>query len=249
MHGSSQIPQATAGDDGNGSAVALVPARGGSKGLPGKNVRALSGKPLIAWTIEAARQAVSVGRVVVSTDDTAIAGTSLAHGAEVPFLRPADLAGDKTDMVDVALHFLDWLEADQGELPHWLVLLQPTSPLRLAADIDGALRQAAIQGADAVISVFPARPHPVWAKSLDDRGRLMAWLPETPAAACRQDLPLLYYPNGAIYGIRPAALRAHHTFSPPDCVAWIMPESRSLDIDTPWDFHLADLVMVKYEND
>lgn len=224
-------------------AVALLPARGGSKGLPGKNIKPLAGKPLIAWTIEAARQSLAVERIVVSTDDEAIMACARDWGAEVPFRRPQSLASDTAEAVDVALHFLDWLATDLGGLPSWLVLLQPTSPLRRAADIDGALSLAMARDADAVIAVCPARPHPYWSKSLDEEGRLRAWLPETMSVVQRQALPPLYVPNGAVYGIRPEVLRAARTFAPANTVAWIMPESRSIDIDSAWDFLLADFVL------
>lgn len=223
--------------------LALITARGGSKGVPRKNLKPVAGRPLIAWTIQAARGARRVDRVVVSTDDAAIAEVAKAWGASAPFLRPAELASDQATSREVALHALDWLALRQGYQPDWLLLLQPTSPLRLAEDIDRAVDLARASGARAVVSVCPAHPHPQWCQRLDETGRLHPWVEGNGLAQRRQDLPPAYALNGAIYLVRAQDLMAGGDWLGPDTLAYLMPAERSLDIDSPWDLHLADLVL------
>ena len=177
----------------------MITARGGSKGLPRKNVLPLAGRPLIAWSIRAAQEAACRPRVVVSTDDDEIAKTALAHGAEVPFLRPAHLAQDDSPHIDVILHAVHWLEQQQGYRPPWVLLLQPTSPLRLAQDIDQALALARAQGASSVVSVQEAPCHPYLTQTIDGQGRLRPFLPPPPGYLRRQDMPPAFALNGAIY--------------------------------------------------
>ena len=233
------IPQDTLLD-----VVALVTARGGSKGIPGKNVQRVAGRPLIAWTIRAARESALVRRVIVSTDDDAIARASCAAGAEVPFTRPTELAQDTSSHIGVVLHALDWLEADEGRLPDYLLLLQPTSPLRTAEDIDAAIALAAQTGAASVVGVCPAHTHPYLAKSLSPQGRLADFLTiDRRAYLRRQDLPPAYALNGAVYLTRPTILRQERTFLPADSVPYVMPAERSLDVDTLWDLNLLRLLM------
>jgi N-acylneuraminate cytidylyltransferase/CMP-N,N'-diacetyllegionaminic acid synthase len=145
--------------------IALVPARGGSKGLPGKNVLPLLGKPLIAWTIEQAKACSYIDRVMVTTDDDGIAAAAREFGADVPFKRPAHLATDAAKSLDVVLHALDWLEA-HGDRYDLLVLLQPTSPLRTAGDIGGALDLFISKNAGAVVSVCETDHHPYWSNTI-----------------------------------------------------------------------------------
>ncbi|MBA4067511.1 MAG: acylneuraminate cytidylyltransferase family protein [Isosphaera sp.] len=217
--------------------VAVITARGGSKGIPGKNLAHVRGRPLVAWSVDAARAARSVGRVLLSTDDPRIADAGRAAGAEVPFLRPPDLARDDTSSVPVVLHALDWL----GDDPDAVLLLQPTSPLRDARDIDDAA-ELLTPDADAVVGVCQAHPHPLYARRLTPDGRLEPFIAadEYPR---RQDLPPAVAVNGAVYLVRPAALREHRTFLPPRTRGYVMPPERSLDVDEPWDLHLVRLVM------
>lgn len=218
--------------------LALVPARGGSRGLPGKNVAPLGGRPLIAWSIAAARQAACVGRVVVSTDDPAIAAAGRAAGAEVPFLRPAELARDDTPGVAPALHLLEWLREAGQDTPEWLAYLQPTSPLRTAADIDGAFAVARDRGADAVLAVVEPKHHPDWMLRPGPDGWLEELAPRE-AASRRQELPPVYALNGALYLVRARALAETGTFRQPRTAPWVMPWQRSVDIDTADDLQLA----------
>jgi N-acylneuraminate cytidylyltransferase len=219
--------------------LAVIPARGGSKGLPGKNIRPAGGKPLIAWTIEAARGARLVDRVVLSSDDAAIIAVAREWGCEAPFVREARLAGDETPTIEVVLDAL-------ARLPGypWVVLLQPTSPLRLAADIDGAIGRCVAAGAPSCVSVCEARENPWWMYRLGEDGRL-APLIAGAAPTRRQDLPRVVVPNGAVYVARADWLARERKFITTDTVAWEMPAERSLDIDTESDLiqlqaHLGD---------
>lgn len=219
------------------STFALIPARGWSKGIPRKNIRLIAGKPLIAWTIEAARTASSVDTVVVSTEDAEIAEVARAWGAEVPFLRPAELSADQTPGINPVLHAI-------GMLPGYdtTILLQPTSPLRTAADIEGVLELAGRTGAPSVVSVCEPEDHPAWMYRIDEEGRLTALLPECPAVR-RQDLPPVYSLNGAIYCARTDWLRERRSFIGPETLGYPMPNDRSVDIDGPLDWRLAELLL------
>ena len=209
------------------SVLALITARGGSKGLPGKNIRPVRGRPLLAYTVDAARGATAVDRVVLSSDDEAIMKVARDCGCEVPFKRPAHLATDEAGSIDVVLHALD-------ELPgHDLViLLQPTSPMRTPADIDAACKQLLESGAQACVSVALAEQSPYWMYRVSDSQHLQPLL-ELPAGATRrQDLPPVYTLNGAIYVARNEWLRRSRTFVTTQTVAYRMPVERSIDIDT-----------------
>lgn len=213
------------------SVLALIAARGGSKGLPGKNIRPVHGRPLIDFTIGAARAARCVDRVVLSTDDETIAAAALAGGCEVPFMRPAALADDEARSIDVVLDALDRLP------PHdMVVLLQPTSPARTAADIDDACAQLVRHGAPSCVSVTLADESPYWMFRLDEAMRLAPLLPAPVAASRRQDLPPVYVLNGAVYAARTEWLRRTGGFVGEGTVAHVMPRERSIDIDTLADF-------------
>jgi CMP-N,N'-diacetyllegionaminic acid synthase len=216
---------------GGRAALALIPARGGSKGLPRKNVLAVKGRPLLCWTVAAARAAQSLDRVVVSSDDEEIIATARACGCEVPFRRPAPLASDAAAMIDVVLHALD-------ELPQYevVVLLQPTSPLRTAHDIEAACRVFVDSAAPACVSVSPVAKSPYWMYRLSGQQRLQPILEGADDLVRRQDLPPVYVLNGALYIADAAWLRKSRTFLSQDTVAYVMPANRSLDIDTPADF-------------
>ncbi|HSI10806.1 MAG TPA: acylneuraminate cytidylyltransferase family protein [Chthoniobacter sp.] len=221
---------------------ALIPARGGSKSIPRKNIVPVGGKPLIAWTIEAALSSKLLDRVCVSTDDEEIAAVARQYGAEVPFMRPAELASDEAGSLGVALHALDWMAAHDGE-PDYLLLLQPTSPLRTTADIDGAIRLAEEHAASAVLGVCEASPHPWLARQISPEGVLGDFFPLKDKPRRRQDYPPAYMINGAVYLNLVTSLRAARTFQPPDARAYIMPAERSLDIDTPLELRLVDLLL------
>lgn len=211
--------------------LALIPARGGSKGLPHKNVLPVGGRPLLAWTVDAARGSAYVDRVVLSSDDEAICAAALACGCEVPFRRPSDLATDTAATIDVALHAIDHLPGHD-----WLVLLQPTSPLRIAADIDAALERCLSTGARSCVSVTAVEQSPYWMYRVGHDERLHPIIVTPAGVSRRQDLPPIYLLNGAVYVADAAALRRSRAFVDADTVAHVMPRERSIDIDTAADF-------------
>lgn len=215
--------------------LGLIPARGGSKGIPRKNVLPIAGKPLIAWTIEAALAAGTIDRVVVSTDDTEIAVIAAAHGADVPFLRPAELARDETPGIDPVLHALDVLpEYDT------VVLLQPTSPLRTSGDIVAAVALSDGGSAGNVISVSEAA-HVGWTFAMDAAGVLDVGARDV--AMRRQDMARQFVLNGAIYVAATTRLRAARSFLVPGAVGYPMPAERSVDIDTILDWRVAEMLL------
>lgn len=215
---------------GNRRVLALIPARGGSKGLPGKNIIRVGGRSLICWTIAAAKSARCVDRVVLSSDDEAIAACARNAGCDVPFRRPATLATDTAAMIDVVLHALD-------EVPGFdiVVLLQPTSPLRQAGDIDAACIALESGTAPACVSVSPVEQSPYWMCRLAPNGRMVPLFDHESIATRRQDLPAVYALNGAVYAAETAWLRRTRTFVTSETVAHVMPTERSIDIDTAAD--------------
>jgi CMP-N,N'-diacetyllegionaminic acid synthase len=217
-------------------AVGLIPARGGSRGIPRKNLAPLAAKPLLAWTVEAARGSQSVARTVVSTEDDEIAEVARGLGAEV-LARPPELAADETSMRDVVLHALDGL----GECDV-LVLLQPTSPLRRAEHVDEAVGLLLESGADSVVSVVevPHRFAPESLMALDD-GRLV---PLGPAAARRQDKHRVFARNGpAVLALR--ADRLGDDLYGGDCRPYAMRSEDSVDVDEPFDLELAEFLLAR----
>lgn len=224
--------------------VGLITARGGSKGIPGKNLKLLGGKPLIAWTVEAARTSRGLRRVIMSTDDQGIADVARKHGAEVPFLRPAELAREDSTHVSVVEHALNWLDQHERDRPAYIMLLQPTSPLRTAADIDQALEIAETRNADAVVSICEATTHPFLTRAIGEDGLMRDVVTSHGLDDLRrQNLPPAYVLNGAIYLIRREVFLSQHTFHPRRTYPCLMPHERSIDIDTPWDLKVAELVI------
>lgn len=211
--------------------LAVVPARGGSKGLPGKHLLEVRGRPLIAWTIDAAHGAQSIDRTVLSSDDDAIMATASRLGCDVPFRRPAELANDAAASIEVVLHAV-------GALPGYdvVVLLQPTSPLRTSVDIELAFDTFRTTGAPACVSVAPVAQSPYWMYRLGDRATLQPVVELPSPATRRQDLPPVYALNGAVYIADVDWLRRTRTFVTCETVAHVMPAERSVDIDTAADF-------------
>jgi len=232
------VPSAEAPD-----CVALITARGGSKRVPGKNVRDLAGRPLIAWTVAAALGAKMIRRTIVSTDSDEIATAAREAGAEVPFLRPPALSGDLSPHYDVVAHALDWIERDEGALPNFLCLLQPTSPLRTSADIDGTIGQMIATDADCAIAVSPARSHPAHLYRLAGNGLAEPYLPPAEGYQRSQDLEQLYQVNGAVYVLRPETFRQRDGVLSEHPALYIMPSERSIDIDEEWEFAIAEALM------
>jgi CMP-N,N'-diacetyllegionaminic acid synthase len=223
--------------------LAIVPARGGSKRLPRKNVLPLGGKPLIAWTIDAARESGCFVDVLVSTDDPDIAEAARAHGALVPWLRPAELATDTARSIDVVTHALDWYQRERGTVAG-MMLLQPTSPFRSAATIRDAAVRFLELGADApVVGVSPAQNHPAWTFSVEG-SRMQPFCGWDSLKLRSQDLLPAYTLNGAIYVSTPARLRATRSFYAEDMHALVMTDhAESQDIDTAEDWERAEQLL------
>jgi len=222
--------------------LVIITARGGSKGVPRKNIRPLGGRPLIAWTIETALAIKDhVARVVVSTDDAEIAAISRTYGAEVPFLRPAELAQDTTKSLPVLQHAVQAIEQQDGSPVDWVLLLQPTTPFRSAEDIIACLDFARAGDCDSVISVAPSPVHPIFVKSIDDEGFLRPFLLEEPEGLRRQDAqPPAYVRNGAVYLTRRDVLMETNSIWGRRIKAYVMPPERSVNIDSEADFLLAE---------
>ena len=227
--------------------LGLITARGGSKGIPRKNVLPLAGKPLIAWTIEAARESRSLSRLIVSTDDEEIADVCRRWGGEVPFMRPPELSQDDSPHLEAVLHALEWMESDEGRQPDYVLLLQPTSPLRTADDIDAAIALAEDNGAGGVLGVSAVKAHPYQLRKIAADGTLSEFIVNSPPPGTsqtrRQAFPELYCVNGAIYVTRRDALVEQKTFQPRLTFPYVMPMCRSLQIDEPWDMHVANLIL------
>lgn len=216
---------------------AVIPARGGSKGLPRKNILPIAGKPLIAWTIEAALACKRIDRVIVSTDDFEIATIAKQVGAEVPFMRPADLASDDAPGIAPLLHAIDMLPRY-----HTVLLLQPTSPLRDTCDIEAVLDLSNGQNVFSAVSVCEVEDHPFWTYAIDNGGRLQR-ADGLPEASRRQDLPPRFVLNGAIYCANIEWLRKGHRLVDTETLAYVMPAERSVDIDSPFDWRFAEMML------
>jgi len=225
--------------------LAIVPARGGSKGLPKKNIRALGSKPLIAWSIEAGKQSRYIDKVTVSTDSQEIAAIAQQWGGEVPFIRPAELATDDAKGIDAILHAIHW-HHDNGEQFDLVFVLQPTSPLRTADHIDQAIELLFEKNAGAIVSVCPVDHHPWWCNSLPEDGRMKDFLRPEILNTNRQELPPFYRLNGAVYVADIAFLEATHSFMGDETFAYIMTAESSIDIDSAFDFKLAELLLSKH---
>lgn len=228
--------------------IALITARGGSKRLPEKNIRVFAGRPLIHWSCEAASAARTVRRTIVSTDSANIASAALASGAEVPFMRPAELSEDTSSHYDVIAHALDWIEANEGALPDFLCLLQPTSPLRTGVDIDGTVQLAVDTGADSSLSMSAVNVHPELMYRRSKDGSFSRFLPPVDGYRRGQDMEPLFHVNGAVYVVRPETFRRRHTVVSSDALGYIMPPNRSADIDDEMDFVSAEALMIRYQS-
>ena len=233
-----------------GSAVlAVIPARGGSKGVPRKNIRPVLGKPLIGYTIETALEARHLfHRVVVSTDDPEIAEVARSHGAEVPFMRPAELAGDRVPTAPVLQHAIDFVEREDGLRLEWVCLLQPTEPFRTVADLEAALALASGGDCDSVISVVQVfAVHPILMKRIED-GLLQPYCIEEKEGTRRQDYrPAAYMRNGAIYLTRRDVLMARGSIWGDRIRPYVMPPERSVGVDSEEDLVMVEILMARHQ--
>jgi CMP-N-acetylneuraminic acid synthetase len=224
--------------------LGLIPARGGSKGVPRKNIRLLCGKPVLLYTAEAALSAKRLDRVVLSTDDEEIAEIGKRCGIEVPFIRPSMLAKDDTPMLPVVQHALRWMESNLSPVDV-VCLLQPTNPLRRSDDIDRSIDIMEKTGCDSVISfVDVGEKHPARMKYIAEDGRVVdpPFAEETEGKR-RQDLPKIYLREGSIYLTRRDVIMTQNSFKGGDCRAIIIPQERACNIDTPMDLLLAELLL------
>lgn len=224
----------------NGMTVlAVITARGGSKGIPRKNIRNIAGKPLIAWTIEEARKSRYIDRLILSSEDREIMEVAEKWGCEVPFSRPMELAQDGTPGVEPVLHAIKTLP----EKYYYVVLLQPTSPLRKAEDIDGCIELCISRSAKSCVSVTEPDKSPYWMYTLDAQGKMLPVLGADKVFLRRQDLPEIYSVNGAVYVADCSWLLNNGTFILAETIAYKMPRERSVDIDLDVDFRFAEFLM------
>lgn len=226
----------------NHKILAIIPARGGSKGVPRKNIRLLAGKPLIYWTISTALNTECLDRVIVSTDDSEIAEKSKEYGAEVPFLRPVEYAQDQTSDYPVYYHTLKWLKENEDYEPDIVVWLRPTTPLRKKNDIEEAIQLYTDTKPDWVRSVCSVEHHPYWMFSVDDDFNMEPFIEgiDVRQYLRRQSLPSVYRINGVIDVTRPSLLKDSNKLYCGKLKAYIMPIERSIDIDTEKDFMILE---------
>ena len=225
------------------TALGIIPARGGSKGIPGKNIRLLANRPLLEYTVEAARASSVLDRLILSTDSERIAAVGRSLGLEVPFLRPRELAKDDTPMVPVLEHAVAFLE-QSGWSPGMVVLLQPTAPLRRPSHIADAVDMLCTTGCDSVVSVVEVPRHlsPDYVMRIVD-GRLVSFLPEGRHLTRRQEARPAYARDGTVYVVRRAVLMTNHSLYGADCRPLVLPIRESVTLDTPEDWAIAEQLM------
>lgn len=223
-------------------AFGVIPARGGSKGLPGKNLRKLGALSLIGQAIASAREASLLTRFIVSTDSAEIAEEARRHGVEAPFLRPAEFATDQAGMLPVLQHAVRWLESSGGVRPDLIVTLQPTSPFRTGLEIDATIGKVIETGSDSAQTLSEASYHPYFMKTLEG-DRTVALFPEGHKFVRRQDAPPVYQPSGAVYVTRYDTLMTRGHILGADNRGVVRGFEASVNIDTEWDFLLAELLL------
>lgn len=221
--------------------LALIPARGGSKRLPGKNIRVLGNKPLIVWSIDVIKGIPEICDVLVSTDDPEIASIARTADALVPWLRPPELATDIASSVDVCLHALKWYESERGRVDG-LLLLQPTSPFRKRATIQRGIELFYNRGRFSVVGVSPTKSHPMWCFKIEEE-KIRPFL-EEGLELRSQDLPPAYVVNGAFYLVTPKNLRKYRELFTENTIPLIIDSSSEcIDIDTEWDWQIAESIV------
>ena len=228
--------------------LGLIPARGGSKGLPRKNIKSLLGKPLIAWTIEQALASKYLDRVVVSTDNKEIAEISKKYGAEVPFMRPKELAKDNSTTADVIIHTLNWFK-NSGQKFDYLALFEPTSPLREKNDIDNGIMKLIDNEnkADSLVSVGEiSLEHPFISKEIDEKGYVKPFykVPNNKIRR-RQDLSKAYFPYGVLYLSKVSAIKEYKTFYQKKTMPMFIKRWQNYEIDDMWDFICIQAILKK----
>lgn len=229
--------------------IGFIFARGGSKGLPGKNLRLFAGKPLLVWAIEQAKAIKRIRRLIVSTDSEAIASTAREYGADVPFMRPASLAQDSSPEFLAWRHALTYLKETEGYLPDAMVSVPTTAPLRLPVDINNCLDEFEKGLADAVITVTEAHRSP-WFNmvKVNDEWAASLVIPFSEKITRRQDVPLVYDMATVAYVLRPNFVFAEESIFSGRVRAVIVPRERAIDIDTLLDFEIAEFLMKRRTN-
>lgn len=226
----------------NSRYLAIVPARSGSKRTPDKNIADIAGEPLFTWSVRAGNECPHIGETFVSTDSSDYQRIAIKAGAQCPVLRSAELSTDLASSADVVLDVLDWYWREQKRCFDYFVLLQPTSPLRTADDVSKAIQLREKTGACAVVSVCETDCPPAWVGKLDSDLSMDNFIDPKYQGVRSQDLGTFYRLNGAIYVINTAMFMQKPCFIPQGTLAYIMPRSRSIDIDTPYDLQLARLL-------
>ena len=214
--------------------LALIVARGGSKGLPRKNIMMAGGKPLIAWSIRAAQNSKYIDRLIISSDDNEIISVANTFGCDAPFVRPSELANDEATTYDVAMHAIETID----ECFDVLVVLQPTSPLRIAEDIDRCIQSSLSTGSS--VSLVETDKSPYWMYRLPTESLMVPLLQPEKAILRRQDAPPVFVLNGAVYAVDCNWLKRNGSFINDDTIPCVMPKDRSLDIDTRDDFEILE---------
>lgn len=225
--------------------LAVITARGGSKGLPGKNIKPLLGKPLIVWTIEKALESACIDRVVVSTDSDEIATVASEHGAEVPFKRPKRLSGDRVGSYDVVAHAIEYL-ARKGDVFDYVALLEPTSPLRKKADIDGAITKLIDneKKADSLVSFGQVTlEHPAVIKKVSSRGYMVPYVKNPEKATGRQGYSAAYFPYGVIYLTKISAFYKYQSFYQPRTIPYFVERWQCYEVDDIYDFMVIETIL------
>lgn len=223
--------------------LGVIPARGGSKGLPKKNIMKLGDKPLIAWSIDTALKSTLIDKVIVSTDCIEISDIAKKYGAKVPFIRPSELASDTATSKDVLLHTVEYFQSEK-ERYDYIVLLQPTTPFRKAEDIDAMINKAIDSDVDMVVSVTETTSNPYYVLFEEDGAGLLKKSKEATFTR-RQDCPNVYEYNGSIYVIKTSALLDQDTLMLDKVIKYEMDKFHSVDIDDQFDFDYAKFLLEK----
>ncbi|XOQ58575.1 MAG: Acylneuraminate cytidylyltransferase family protein [Clostridium sp.] len=230
----------------NKKVLAIIPARGGSKGIPRKNIKNINGRPLISYSIEEARKSKYIDKLIVSTEDSEIAKISKKFGAEIPFLRPKELSKDTTPGIEPILHAVSWFK-NKGITFDYVMCLQCTSPFRKYSQIDKAIEVLIEKNGDSIVSVCESEITPYWMKKIE-YGKLKDFLDNNIFYSRRQDAPKVYRLNGAIYMTKTDVLIKYKNWYTENTLPYVMDEISSIDIDNMLDFKFVEFLMKENQN-
>ncbi len=232
----------------NKKILTIIPARGGSKRLPGKNIKLLAGKPMIAYAIEAARKSKYTDNIIVTTDDQKIADIAAKYGADVPFIRPTELATDEAKSIDVIIHAVDFFETQKGFLIDLIILIQPTSPLVISTDVDAVIEKILQAETKSCATVFKVTQRPEWMYVIH-QGESKPFLTAHNTDLPSQELKELYCLNGAVYAMRrDTVMKDRLVIDNKSFSTVIIPRERSVDVDELYDFELAEAILKNHAN-